>query len=94
MFRHRKIQKMFVLIIVFIVVLAAVIDRNKGLLRLHELKKEKENIDNRIIKLRNEKQYLRSALNKLRTDMHYIEDIARSELGYCREGEQIYRFRE
>lgn len=66
----------------------------KGLMRAYRMAKERDNINARIEKLRRENQYLKNELSGLRNDRHYIEDIARRELGYVREGETVYRFKE
>lgn len=66
----------------------------RGLIKANQLVNERDEIRARIEKLRRENQYLRGELTGLRSDRHYIEDIARRELGFVRQGETVYRFRD
>lgn len=66
----------------------------RGLVKAYRLTKEKDMIKTKVEKLKRENQYLRGELASLRSDKHYIEDMARKELGFVREGETVYRFRD
>jgi len=66
----------------------------RGLIKAYRFANERDEIRAKIDKLRRENQYLRGELASLRSDKHYIEDMARRELGFVREGETVYRFRD
>lgn len=66
----------------------------RGLIKAYRLSSERDEIRVKVEKLRRENQYLRGELASLRSDRHYVEDMARRELGFVREGETVYRFRD
>jgi cell division protein FtsB len=82
-----------VLPIVIITGLLAVFGE-RGLIKAYQMANERDGIRKRIEKLRRENQYLKGELAALGSDRRYIEDIARKELGFLREGETVYRFRD
>lgn len=83
-----------ILLPVVVLILLFTVFGERGLVKAHYFANERNEIAARIEKLRRENQYLRGELKALRHDRHYVEDIARRELGFVREGEIVYRFRE
>jgi len=65
----------------------------RGLVKAYRLANERDEIKSKVEKLRRENQYLRGELSDLRSDRRYIENIARKDFGFVREGETVYRFR-
>lgn len=65
---------------------------DKGLLRIYELRHDKEMIEARLIDSRNDNEKLKREIVALSTDNRYIESIARKELGLVRSNEVIYQF--
>lgn len=64
----------------------------RGLLRIHEMHREKDKIEQRVAELRVENEQLRGTIDALRNDRHQLERIARKELGLVKPNEIIYRF--
>lgn len=64
----------------------------RGLLRIYEMKREKQRIDQSVSELSAENQKLRLSIEGLRSDRHHLERIARKELGLVRPNEIIYQF--
>jgi cell division protein FtsB len=65
---------------------------DKGLLRIYELRQDKNKIDSRLAETRRENEKLKHEIVALKTDRHYVENIARREFGLVRPNEIIYRF--
>lgn len=64
----------------------------RGILRIYEIKQEKQRIDGTVDLLRTENDKLRSEIALLRNDRSYLERIARKELGLVKPNEVIYQF--
>jgi cell division protein FtsB len=64
----------------------------RGLLRIHHLSVEKEEIQNRVLTLQTENEQLKREIEALKTDRRYLESIARKDLGLVRQNEIIYQF--
>lgn len=64
----------------------------RGLLRIYEMKREKQRIELKVADLRLENQKLRLSIEALRSDRHQLERIARKELGLVKPNEIIYQF--
>ena len=64
----------------------------RGLLRIYEMKQEKQRIDVKVADLKLENQKLRLSIEALQSDRHHLERIARKELGLVRPNEIIYQF--
>jgi cell division protein FtsB len=64
----------------------------RGLLRIYEMKREKQRIDQSVSELSAENQKLRLSIEGLRSDRYHLERIARKELGLVRPNEIIYQF--
>lgn len=65
---------------------------DKGLLRIHELKKDKERIEANLSETRNDNEKLKREIMALKTDRRYLESIARKDFGLVRSNEIIYQF--
>lgn len=64
----------------------------RGLLRIYEMRQEKQRIERSVADLRVENQKLRLSIEALHSDRHQLERIARKELGLVRPNEVIYQF--
>jgi cell division protein FtsB len=64
----------------------------RGLLRIYEMKQEKQRIERSVAELRLDNQKLRLSIEALHSDRHQLERIARKELGLVRPNEIIYQF--
>ena len=64
----------------------------RGLLRIYEMKQEKQRIERSVAELRLDNQKLRLTIAALHSDRHQLERIARKELGLVRPNEIIYQF--
>lgn len=65
---------------------------DKGLLRIYELKQDKQRIDSRLVDTRSENERLKQEIVALKSDRRYLESIARKDLGLVRSNEVIYQF--
>ena len=74
----------FSLIIVFIF-------GDHGLLKLYEIKNERQKIQNKITSLRLEREKLKDEKIKIENDLGYIEKIAREKYKMVRPGEKIFK---
>lgn len=64
----------------------------RGLLRIYEMKKEKQRIELRIAELQSDNHQLSQTIAALHSDRNQLERIARKELGLVKPNEIIYRF--
>jgi cell division protein FtsB len=64
----------------------------RGLLRIHHLKREKEEIQERLEQIKTENDKLKREIEALKTDRRYLESIARKDFGLVRPNEIIYQF--
>ncbi len=64
----------------------------RGLLRIYEMKREKQRIEQRVGELRIENQKLATTVEALHSDRHQLERIARKDLGLVQPNEVIYQF--
>ena len=64
----------------------------RGLLRIYEMRQEKQRIERSVADLRIENQKLCLSIEALRSDRHQLERIARKDLGLVRPNEVIYQF--
>lgn len=65
---------------------------DKGLLRIFELKQDKNKIETRLADIRNENEKLKYDIVALKSDRRYLESIARKDFGLVRSNEVIYQF--
>src|ERR1700757_3655671 len=64
----------------------------RGLLRIHHLKKEKQEMQKRAEELKAENEKLKREIEALKSDRRYLESIARKDFGLVRKNEIIYQF--
>ena len=64
---------------------------DRGLINLWSLKKEKQQIQNKINDLRNQIAMLEKEEEKLRFDEKYIEKIAREKFKMVKPGERVFK---
>ncbi len=64
----------------------------RGLLRIYEMRQEKQRIDTKVTELQTENDKLRMEIASLHTDRDYLERIARKDLGLVEPNEVIYQF--
>jgi len=65
---------------------------DKGLLRIHELKQDKNKTEARLSAARSDNENLKREIVALKTDRRYLESIARKDFGLVRSNEVIYQF--
>ncbi len=65
---------------------------DKGLLRIYELRHDKNRIDTRLTDAKAENEKLKLEIVALKTDRRYLESIARKDFGLVRSNEVIYQF--
>ncbi len=64
----------------------------RGVLHIHHLTQEKEDIQKRALQIKEENEQLRREIEALKSDRRYLESIARKEFGLVRPNEIIYQF--
>jgi cell division protein FtsB len=77
---------------VLVLLLAAALFGENGLLHLRRLRADVETLHRDVQTLEMENERLSRAITQLRTDPVAIERIAREELGLVRPGERVLRF--
>lgn len=65
---------------------------DKGLLRIFELKQDKNKIEARLAESRSDNEKLKREIVALTSDRRYLESIARKDFGLVRSNEVIYQF--
>ena len=65
---------------------------DKGLLRIFELKQDKNKIEERLADSRTENDNMKREIVALKSDRRYLESIARKDFGLVRSNEVIYQF--
>lgn len=65
---------------------------DKGLLRIVELKQDKNKIEARLAESRTDNEKLKREIVALKSDRRYLEGIARKDFGLVRSNEVIYQF--
>lgn len=64
----------------------------RGLLRIHHLSQEQEDLQKRATLIRAENDQLKREIEALKTDRRYLESLARKDFGLVRKNEIIYQF--
>jgi cell division protein FtsB len=67
---------------------------DKGLLRIFELKQDKNKIEERLADNRSDNEQLKREIVALTSDRRYLESIARKDFGLVRSNEVIYQFQQ
>lgn len=89
-----EIQKTLVrsiLIIGAIVLIIIFFLGDHGVYQLYRLRKEKNEIQQRIAEMREEKQNLEAEKIRLETDFEYIERLARERYRMAKKGEKVFK---
>jgi cell division protein FtsB len=78
-------------LLVFIaVMLGYAVFGNRGVLRILQAERQRQQLEEQLAALQQEQQQLRDEIERLRNDKDYWEQLAREKLGMVREGELIY----
>jgi cell division protein FtsB len=77
----------FILFILFFTIFG-----ERGLLHIHHLNREKEEIQKQAEALKGENERLKREIEALKSDRRYLESIARKDFGLVRPNETIYQF--
>ena len=64
----------------------------RGVLRIHHLTQERDEIQKNALQIKNENEQLKREIEALKSDRRYLESIARKEFGLVRPNEIIYQF--
>ena len=64
----------------------------RGLLHIHHLKQEQEEMAKRLTEMQRDNERLRREIEALRADRQYLENLARREFGLVKPNEVVYRF--
>jgi cell division protein FtsB len=81
------------LVLALLVLAAASVMGNRGLVRLYRLQRERAEITREIDRLRGANAALAEEARILKSDPGGVEAIAREELGLVKPGEIVYEFR-
>lgn len=79
-------------IVLLLLVLAAALFGERGILRGVQANREKEALQAEVQRIEAVNLELRKEIEALRSDRRYIEGIARRELGLVKEDELVYQF--
>ncbi|KAF0220724.1 MAG: cell division protein [Geobacteraceae bacterium] len=77
----------FILFILFFTIFG-----DRGLLHIHSLNREKQEIQKQAEALKAENDKLKREIEALKSDRRYLESIARKDFGLVRPNEIIYQF--
>ena len=64
----------------------------RGLIRIYEISREKQEIARKSEELRTENERLKREVEALKSDRRYLESIARKDFGLVRQNEIVYQF--
>jgi cell division protein FtsB len=64
----------------------------RGLLSIHHLREETEELQRRAQELKSENDQLKREIEALKSDRRYLESIARRDFGLVRPNEVVYQF--
>lgn len=78
------------LALVLLVMLGYAIFGERGVVRIMQAERQKQQLQARLDELQQEQQLLKDEIERLRHDRDYWEQLAREKLGMVREGELIY----
>jgi cell division protein FtsB len=95
MFNRPLQKKMYVIPGVCLVfILFFTVFGDKGLLRIFELKLDKNKIETRLADSKTDNEKLKYEIVALKSDRRYLESIARKDFGLVRSNEVIYQFQQ
>ncbi len=75
-----------------VLALAGLAVGGNGVMRVWAMQREIQALERDIVRLRVQTETLARTVDRLRNDPLYIEQLAREDLGYVRDGETVLRF--
>lgn len=78
------------LLVVIVLMFAYAVFGSRGVLRIFQAQKQKQELQQQLAELQQQQQQLRKEIERLQKDKSYWEQLARTRLGMVREGELIY----
>jgi cell division protein FtsL len=78
------------LLVVIVLMFAYAVFGSRGVLRIFQAQKQKQELQQQLAELQQQQQQLRVEIERLQKDKSYWEQLARTKLGMVREGELIY----
>lgn len=78
------------LLIVILLMLGYAIFGSRGVVRIMQTERQKQQLEGQLADLQQNQQQLREEIDRLQHDKDYWEQLAREKLGMVREGELIY----
>lgn len=81
-------------LVLYLLLAVSTLVGQRGLLHLWKLRFELQTLEARALTLLRENKVLRERIARLQSDDEFLEKIVREELGYVRETEFVYRFRQ
>lgn len=78
------------LLIIILIMFGYAVFGSRGVLRIMQAERQKQQLELSLQGLQQEQQQLRDEIGRLRKDKDYWEQLARTKLGMVREGELIY----
>ncbi|PLX99773.1 MAG: hypothetical protein C0622_09955 [Desulfuromonas sp.] len=86
----RKNLPAVLLLIIIALMFAYAVFGNRGVLRIVQAEKQKQELERKLADLQQRQQQLQNEIERLNNDKNYWEQLARTRLGMVREGELIY----
>lgn len=83
---------LYIPLVAFLVILFFTIFGERGLLHIHHLKQEQDELGKRLAEMQRENERLRREIAALHTDRQHLENLARREFGLVKPNEVVYRF--
>lgn len=78
------------LLVIILLMLGYAVFGSRGVVRIMQAERQKQQFEMRLADLQQEQQELREEIDRLKHDRDYWEQLARKKLGMVREGELIY----
>lgn len=79
-------------LIAILLILFFTVFGDRGLLHIHHLKQDQEDMLKRLNDMQRENELLKREIEALRTDRQHLESLARREFGLVKPNEVVYRF--
>jgi cell division protein FtsB len=89
---NRHVDRRLVVGVLAVLAVIGLVIGADGMLRVWEMQRDLETLERDIAQLRAQTQKLSHTVDRLRNDPAYIEQLAREDLGYVREGETVLKF--
>lgn len=90
--KHAIKSRPVCLVLVALVGLSFAVFGDKGALRLHQVRQHKAQLVKEIQQLHATNLQLRNEVAALQNDDRYLEQVARGQLSFVRDGELVYQF--